>query len=155
MKFISKNSFKAFTLVEIIVVLIIVAVLAAIAIPNFTGMTNRAYAQDAMRNLMAIYAAQVNYAQNSVGGVYCIASCNSLSNIDTNLGLNIVSSGGTTYNCSSGDCIATSSSFTMQLVPGSPVNVGTVPVYCGSGSAPYPTNPCCSGGAVGATCPST
>ncbi|MBI3602500.1 MAG: prepilin-type N-terminal cleavage/methylation domain-containing protein [Candidatus Omnitrophica bacterium] len=148
---------RGFTLIEIIVVLVIVGVLATIAVPNFVNMINQSYAQDAMRNLMAIYAAQVSNQQNS--GSYCTASCANTGSINSNLGVSIVTSGGTGYNCNvictggTQCCIAAGQgSFTMQLVLSNPVNVGTAPVYCGPANPP-PTNPCCQGGNAGDTCP--
>ena len=55
---------KAFTLTEIVVAAAVVGMLTTVAIPGVGGFINRSYAYDAMNNLMAIYAAEQNYAQS-------------------------------------------------------------------------------------------
>ena len=148
---------QAFTLVEIIVVAIIVGLLGLMAIPNLTRMMNRSYAQDAMHNLIAIYAAQQNYAQNNGGGNTYLA-CADYNAINTGLGLSIASSGGLDYSCEtvSNTCSATAApgsqagNFTMQVTLVNPITVTTTPAYCSGNS-----NPCCTagGGAAGTSCP--
>src|SRR5690349_1063645 len=52
---------RAFTLMEIIVVGLILGILTAVAIPSFAAMTNRGYQKDAATKLMALYAGQQTY----------------------------------------------------------------------------------------------
>lgn len=147
---------KAFTLVEILVTAVILGLVAFMVIPNFTTAINRSYAQDAMHNLIAIYAAQQYYYQNN-NSVYCTSSCNTYLNINTNLNLSIAPTGGVSYNCnpaagtcaSTPCCVATNTNFTMQVVLGNAINTGSVsaPQYC-SGTL----NPCCTGSGSG-NCP--
>ena len=67
-----KNGQKGFTLVELIVVMAILAILAAIAVPKYTGVQNDAKlkAHNAnvaiIKNAVALYAAQNNVAESSV-----------------------------------------------------------------------------------------
>ncbi|MDE1921524.1 MAG: prepilin-type N-terminal cleavage/methylation domain-containing protein [Candidatus Omnitrophica bacterium] len=81
---------KGFTLIEMIVVMVIAAVLAAIAIPNFITYMQQGQAKAAQANLIAIYGAQKNYYFNH--GSWCAASCDNLTDINTNLSLNITDS---------------------------------------------------------------
>jgi len=82
----------AFTLIELIVVVIILGVTLFLCLPNFNSTTQWAYSQAAKNNLMAIYSAQLNYFNNNNVGAYCINTpglCDNLSHINTNLSLNI------------------------------------------------------------------
>ena len=135
---------KAFTLVELGIVAIIVGVLVLVGIPNMLKSINRNYALDAMRNLMNIYTAQHKYAQEQSGAYtgFCDNAC-----LRTTLELNIVPTGGTTYTC--GDfagtfaCAAQNTNFTIMIDPDIPIIPQSTPVYC-NGSMPSNTyNPCC------------
>ena len=53
--------------------MVIVGILAAIAIPNFSKIMERSRLQDAKHNLMAIYAAQKD--RNARGDGYCVEGC--------------------------------------------------------------------------------
>ncbi|MBP5406740.1 prepilin-type N-terminal cleavage/methylation domain-containing protein [bacterium] len=52
---------KGFTLIEVMIVLAIVAVLSAVAIPLYTGYTNRAKQVEAEEQLMNIAAIEADY----------------------------------------------------------------------------------------------
>jgi len=88
-----------FTLMEMIVVLVIVAVCAVVAFPNFTTPTEQARSATARNNLLAMYSAEKNYFNNNGGFLACadITSCN------TALALNIQDDGSYTYACNTSD----------------------------------------------------
>ncbi|MDE2028332.1 MAG: prepilin-type N-terminal cleavage/methylation domain-containing protein [Candidatus Omnitrophica bacterium] len=94
---------KGFTLLEIIVVLVIITILTAVAIPNYTNFLDQGAANAAQNNLIAIYNAQKDYYLKN--GYYCdnagssTGKCTSLASINTNLSLNIQDSY-FTYQCS-------------------------------------------------------
>ena len=89
---------------EIIVVLIIIGILAAVAMSNYNTMIIQGAAQAAQNNLMTIYGAQRNYYFTN--GSYCTNSCDNLKDINNQLTLNITD-GYYSYTCScaySGTC---------------------------------------------------
>ena len=110
---------KGFTLIELVVVMIIVGICLAFAIPSYIGSMEQTKAQAAQNNLLAIAAAQERYYEDN--GVYCttttglVANCgNSRDNINGNLHLSIFANdpfsyscvvSGLYYSCTAGDTI--------------------------------------------------
>ncbi len=100
---------KGFTLIEIIVVTVILGILAAVALPNYTTMITQQAARAAKNNLITIYNAQWNYYFTN--GFYCKDTaipphiCDTLTgsatSINTNLSLNIIDNN-FTYQCKQG-----------------------------------------------------
>ncbi|HEX05266.1 MAG TPA: prepilin-type N-terminal cleavage/methylation domain-containing protein, partial [Bacteroidetes bacterium] len=60
-----KNNRKGFTLIEILIVVVIVAILAAISVPIYLDYVNGARASDAQSQIGAIYNASKMYKQDT------------------------------------------------------------------------------------------
>ena len=130
---------KGFTLIEIIVVLVIIAITSMIAIPSYLAFMKKGESQSAWNNLIAIYAAEKNYYLNN--GNYCTGSalssdCGySLANINAGLSLTIPADSYFTYQCTGSlFCYAQARDGTFGYVV-----TGTLPLSS--------TNPACSYGA--------
>jgi prepilin-type N-terminal cleavage/methylation domain-containing protein len=135
---------KAFTIVEIVFVLIIVGVLAAFATPVFMTSIEQTKASTAQGNLLAIAAAEEKY--NEDYSSYCtqttgnvIPCAGTAVEINTNLKLSVGVAGDPfTYNCTSGapyTCTAQDgATVTLTLTPGA-----QPPVTCtaGGNNCPY------------------
>jgi len=124
---IKKNS--AFSLMEVLVVIIIISILAATSVPNFTKSVKRARARDAINNLAAIHAAQLIYRSMNGNTFVCndVPTINALNGAGS---LNIVANGAT-YSCNDANpptvCTAVSADFTVTATLANPVSLGTNP----------------------------
>jgi prepilin-type N-terminal cleavage/methylation domain-containing protein len=67
------RSKKGFTLIELMIVVVIIGILAAIAIPNFISMQNRAKEASTKANMHTFQLAMEDYAVTS-DGVYATAA---------------------------------------------------------------------------------
>jgi prepilin-type N-terminal cleavage/methylation domain-containing protein len=121
---------KAFTMVELIVVMVIIGMVAVFAIPNFTKTINRSKARDAVLNLNVIHASNILYRTRNGGNL----NEANLAAINTELGLNIIANGAT-YACDGTDCVATGTGFVLTVDLDAVLS---------------DTNPSCNGGA---SCP--
>ncbi len=146
---------KAFTMMEVMVVVIILSVMASFAIPNFTRTIERTHRDDATNQLIAINSANRIYRARN--GRFWPPDTNTynLALINTNLGLNIIASGmtytcrgtatGTTYDCTAAR-IAPAAPFTILITQ---TDIDTDPFDLSNPSPASTNNPRCSAG----TCP--
>ncbi|MDD5355544.1 MAG: prepilin-type N-terminal cleavage/methylation domain-containing protein [Candidatus Omnitrophica bacterium] len=97
MKITLKNTKKAFTLLELIVVVVIIGILAGIMVPSYTRARERAIDKQAKSILSLLRSAERNYKMET--GVYYPAgtSTTSLSDINSNLNLDLVDDGNWDY----------------------------------------------------------
>lgn len=94
----NRRSSSAFTLVEVMIVLIIIGAISALALPKFTRSVSIAKERRALNNLYLIHSAQLTYLKHN--GAYWPPSgpVENLASINTNLSLNILADGDT-YTC--------------------------------------------------------
>ncbi|MDD3295999.1 MAG: hypothetical protein PHU64_01400 [Candidatus Omnitrophica bacterium] len=83
---------KAFSLLELLILIVLIGIIAGIAIPGFHNYIEKQRARNAQYNLVLIYQAQKRYKLDSSDSVYClpgICSCSNTQEINESLGLNI------------------------------------------------------------------
>ena len=148
---------KAFTMMEVMVVVIILSVMASFAIPNFTRTIERTHRDDAINQLIAINSANRIYRARNGRYWPPDTSTYNLGQINDNLGLNVIANG-MTYTCrgmvagTDYDCTAIrqppATSFTIFIDQG---ELDTNPQNLNVPTSPNCTNnnPCCESG----TCP--
>lgn len=109
---------KSFTLLELLVVVVIVGLVAAFAVPSYSKSFDRTKRKGAENNLRVIWAAQAAYA--GANGVYYLSVV--LSDVNTNLGLNILPNDGFDYACTgtATTYLCKASKRVDALVPGAP-----------------------------------
>lgn len=77
------NSEKGFTLIELMIVIAIIGILAAIAIPNFISYRDKAYCSGAETDVQTIMGAIADYFSNPDNQTVTSSSLASASNIST------------------------------------------------------------------------
>ncbi len=146
---------KAFTIMELMVVVIIVGIMAAFAVPSYNKANNKAEERQMITNLRAIISAQEIYrAQKSnywPAGAYAVPTGNQgLPQLNTALRLNIINGTKYVYACRSSaaqqfECTASYSpgAFAWQLYTNVGIAHGTVyPQQVCCDAATFATNPC-------------
>src|SRR3989338_8723727 len=99
MRFLKRD--HGFTLTELLVVVIIIGVMAAFTVPNYTKSVERSHRKDAETQLKTIWSAdQIYRAQNGAYWPPVLSGSNDIASINSNLGLGIIPNG-MTYNCAS------------------------------------------------------
>ena len=93
-----KNNHKGFTLIELMVVIVILGIIAAYAIPNYGTSITRANQKDAAAQLRAVHAAQNIYRLQNNGNYWLNGTELDEADINTALGLNLVA-GDVNYGC--------------------------------------------------------
>lgn len=97
----SRRIVKAFTLIELMVVVVIIGIVTSFAVPNYSKAVNRALAREMVNNLRVIAAAQESWRNLSGGNEYFGLSGGSSGPVawKASLGANIISQKGVVYDC--------------------------------------------------------
>ena len=127
---------KAFTLVEILIVIIIVGIIAGFGIPNFSKSIGRSKARDAINNLSIIHAANAIYKVRNNSNI----PSGDLTIINGKLLLNIIAPSGTQYECGATDGVCTVTADNGDFVVTAYLNnpLGTSNPICTSTSSKCP-----------------
>lgn len=127
------NPRKAFTLTELMVVVILIGIIAAFALPNYQKSIRKAHERDAVVQLMAIHAACKIY--NAQTGHYLEGSLD-IKGINEQLGLNVIENGmDYTYSSTTPDEFYATAQW-----PGD----DSFTIYIDQRPIEKDTNPCCS-----------
>lgn len=124
---------KAFTLMEIMIVVIIMGVMVAFALPQYNKTVDRARLQDGVNQLTAIHSAMLIYRAQK--GTILAGTNLTVTDLNEALGINIISNGLTydydALNVAAGDYQATA------IWGGKTLTLTEDPIS-------YPTNPTCT-----------
>jgi len=126
---------KAFTLIELMLVIVIIGIMAAFFMPGFGKTLTRAKASDAMANLSLICGANAIYKSKHGFNIAPTGTVTGVGAINSLLGLDLMPNG-LTYSCASGSCtaVATNISTSVNLNQG----LTTTNPACLSGSTYCP-----------------
>ncbi len=148
-KFMKKEA--AFTMLEIIVVLIIVGVLIPVSVPNLQNMIKHAQVQDAKNNLLAVYTAQVSRFAND--STYYAPGCAVPNDFRAGLKINLSITNNINYCCENPNVAIPplEDFFCLAQGDGFELRINNAQVLVPMNTTPYPacggtSNPCCSGG---------
>jgi len=127
---------SGFTLFELLVVIIIIGILAALGLPQFSKNQEHAVGKEAIANLKLISAAERIYLmETSAYYPYTTGTDSTLTTINTNLRLSIPTSAARNWNYSVTDTSAPAFSATATRATGSYVNCTYTIDNTGSGQA--------------------
>ena len=98
---------KGFTLIEILIVVVILAILAAMILPRFLGQTESAYVAEAQQSLGVLRRAQVNHYDTGAAAYVVYPGADAAAALAA-LGLSSLTETNFTYTCdNAGACTAT------------------------------------------------
>lgn len=136
MRRIMNKARKAFTLMEVVIVIVIIGIIAAFGLPNYAKSVARANEKEAAANLRIIASALQVY-QAQTGGWPPAGDLTNINNINQNLGISIIPNN-MSYSCSdiagaNLQCNADSpSGWQLEIETTTP----TFEPYCSGGSCP-------------------
>ena len=87
MNFTRSGSSKGFTLAEILIVIVVLAVMASLVMPRFTGQTDKAAAAEAIGIMGAIHRALLQF--NDENGAYPANNLQNITDITNTLGIDV------------------------------------------------------------------
>lgn len=120
---------NAFTLIELMVILVISVILVGMAIPQFIKTINRSRSRSVVDNLSIIHAANAQYRFYNNGTNLVAADINA---INTALATHIIADG-VSYSCGSGTCVGSiGSELSVTVTLANPVVAGTNPSCVGA-----------------------
>jgi prepilin-type N-terminal cleavage/methylation domain-containing protein len=100
---ITMKGLKAFTLMEVIIVTVVLGVIAAFVTPFYAKAVNKTLAQEVVNNLKTIATAQEAYKAGHSGSYFnscsAIMPCCQVSEVNQELGLNIIEQKNLKYGC--------------------------------------------------------
>lgn len=127
---------KAFTLIELLIVIVTIGILAAFGTANFSKSIGKARARDAINNLSIIHAANMMYharnGQNCTMDSVC-TDIGEINNMNGTKSLNVIA-GPSVYTCVDNGvvCTATNTDFTVTVKLNDPIVQGVNPLCSGS-----------------------
>jgi prepilin-type N-terminal cleavage/methylation domain-containing protein len=124
---------SGFTLVELLVVVVIIGILAAIALPNFIGAQQKAKTASVKGNMRTVQIASESYATDT-GGVYCASGTGTIVNYLPG-GTNTL--GGSTGNLPVNPCTNAATAVAAASVTNVPTQRSTAPGTFGTGNVGY------------------
>jgi type IV pilus assembly protein PilA len=130
-----KHSSQAFTLIELMVIIVLIGLIAGFAIPDYTKALSRAKERDALSNLDSIRDAVKLYMSHQDNDAVP-PDLGNVSAINTTLNLNVVEQQGNSYSCTATNvytCMATNAEG-WQLAFQLDTNFGKV--FCNTAGCP-------------------
>lgn len=128
------NFLTGFTLLELIIVVVIVGILAAISLPKFGVTKERALDKEAKANLALIQAAEKIYRMEQGSYYPSSGSTSSIADINTNLKVNLPTGVSWAYTVYSNQVTALRGSRTWTLTY---ADTGGIATCTGTGCPPY------------------
>ena len=123
---------KGFTLMELMVVIFLIGVIAAFALPNYDKSIRKAHERDMVEQLKSLHAANLMYKARN-GTYWVTGGVSDILVINSTLGIHLISNEGTVYSYNSGGVAYLAEAVLPSI--GTVIRVSQAPLSA--------TNPCC------------